>query len=277
MNDITIDFPPSTLSSKLSSKLLKKPPSPVDWIQQSYMEMIQDASFATGYHHESLMNKNSLDLLVNLKHIPYMSHNKMNNDNKKLNTCINNNNPTHHTQQPDFQCEKFSGRATSSIYTDKTNTNNNITSLSSHDISTTEICTSNNDNDTDTDTDICNTFTTSSTDCNRMNNVFRIYKEQQSYVSRPTVEDESSFIKVAAPNNRNNHIKGGITINTKVKSKDGDTLDKVASPCRQTTRNNIQTSKISHKNKKRLKSLRNLFSKMRKTAEKPFWIIDNCF
>ncbi|CEP14348.1 hypothetical protein [Parasitella parasitica] len=49
----SIHFPLSTISSKLSSKLLKKPPSPIDWMHQSYMELIQDMSFVTIHYYES--------------------------------------------------------------------------------------------------------------------------------------------------------------------------------------------------------------------------------
>jgi hypothetical protein len=52
-HDDSIRFPPGTVSSKLGSKLLKKPPSPIDWIHQSYLEMIQDVSYDTIHYYET--------------------------------------------------------------------------------------------------------------------------------------------------------------------------------------------------------------------------------
>ncbi|KAL9551386.1 hypothetical protein PS6_005029 [Mucor atramentarius] len=252
----SIQFPPSTVSSKLSSKLLKKPPSPIDWVHQSYMEMIQDVSYTTSHYYESTENGYSI-----------------------LEASV----PESTTQQPQTETLDFNSRSSNQQYKRATHSITPPLSLQrlfdskkyqrsrlkqaqeEEDVSSTE-------DEDDNDDDEFNTITTSSTDCNRKNNIYRFYREQQS-LARPIDEldgEDPAMYKVMTPHSSNygsgfasEHSESSIHI----------TPSSSPPPPQQVKLVNEQ-QQIP---KKKLKIIGKLITKMRIAAEKPFWSIDNHF
>ncbi|KAI8072158.1 uncharacterized protein B0P05DRAFT_549110 [Gilbertella persicaria] len=183
--DTSIRFPPVTVSSKLSSKMLRKTPTSTDWIQQSYIEMIQDISYVPCHYFISSEKQVAIDetratLDVCGAQLPVPDD--------KYDSCL----------------EK------SSIMSDE--------------------------DDSD-----YNTITTTSTDYNRRNNMYRYYKEQE-LIRSIDEEVHSSSLRHIVPVN---------------------ILD-------------IKEQQTKPK-KNRLQVVKKLIKKMRITAEKPFMTIDNHF
>ncbi|KAI8380684.1 hypothetical protein BD560DRAFT_386837 [Blakeslea trispora] len=58
--DTSIRFPPATVSSKLSTKMLRKVSEPVDWIQQYHLEIIQDVPYSPSDQHSLSKDSESL-------------------------------------------------------------------------------------------------------------------------------------------------------------------------------------------------------------------------
>lgn len=222
-NHSSIRFPPGTITSKLSSKLLKKPPSPKDWMHQTYMQMVQDVSYATSHYYES--NKNGTGLLINA---------------------------------PESNTQAVTSEAQSATLDTIMNLPNKSSPLSLY-------VHHNNDSDEDSNNDeddqssFCHTYTTSSTDCNRKNNIYRFYKEQQS-LERPI--EEEGIIKIVTPYNSN--------CNQECDSQTSF-VDSTSSAL-----NVIVTQDIVQQNK-RFKKFKRIMTKMRMAAEKPFWAIDSRF
>jgi hypothetical protein len=63
MNNITprssIRRAPGSFTPQLRNRHLKKPPSPIDWVEQSYIELIQDVSIMTMNYYETRINQNA--------------------------------------------------------------------------------------------------------------------------------------------------------------------------------------------------------------------------
>ncbi|KAG2204563.1 hypothetical protein INT47_012622 [Mucor saturninus] len=187
----SIQFPPGTITSKLSSKMLKNTPISNDWMHQTYMQMVQDVSYATSHYYES--NENGTGLLINVSE-PNREANS-----STLETIIKNSPP------------KKSSPLSMYEY---------------HDDSSTE------------DDDECQTYTTSSTDQNRRNNIYRLYREQQN-IDKP-IEEEITIVKLAECDSQ--EVSPNVT---------------------QTT--------------SKYKKFKRIMTKMRMAAEKPFWAIDSHF
>lgn len=266
----SIQFPPGTVSSKLSSKLLKKPPSPIDWVHQSYMEMIQDVSYTTSHYYESQDNGSSI---LEASVPESTKHDMKQDETNNLNSSSSNN------------CESFQQSATAAPTTtpplslqrlfDSTSTSPPLSSSEYQKDRLKQVQEEEGNittDDDDDDDDEFNTITTSSTDCNRKNNTYRFYKEQQS-LERPIdeLEDEDSNIyRVMTPHDSNygsgfasDNSSTSIHINTPSSSTHEIKLV-----------NQQQQQQIP---KKKLKIIGKLITKMRIAAEKPFWSIDNHF
>ena len=193
----SISFPPGTISSKLSSKKLKRPPSPKDWMHQTYLQMIQDVSYATSHYYESKDNGNQL-----LFGGP-----------NKVGPC---------TETP----KEVVKTQTLIQY------------------------------DSDSSDDNFNTFSTTSTDCNRRNNIYNLYRAQPV-----GEEDAASIIRVATPDNSSVDQKSVVnSLNSNSSS----------------SNTNKEDAK-QHGRKKKFKLFKNMVTKMRVTAENPFWVIDRHF
>lgn len=187
----SIQFPPGTITSKLSSKMLKNVPESNDWMHQTYMEMVQDVSYATSHYYES--NENGTGLLINVSE-----------PNRESPIVIKHNNHSPLKKSSPLSMYEY------------------------HDDSSTE------------DDDECQTYTTSSTDQNRRNNIYRLYREQQN-IDKP-IEEEITIVKLT----------------------ECDSQEQVSPNVTQ-----ITTSKY--------KKFKRIMTKMRMAAEKPFWAIDSHF
>jgi hypothetical protein len=53
LHSSTIKISRGTFIPKFDGKFFQKPPSPIDWIQQSYIELIEDTSLTTMNYYES--------------------------------------------------------------------------------------------------------------------------------------------------------------------------------------------------------------------------------
>lgn len=263
-----IQFPPGTVSSKLSSKLLKKPPSPIDWVHQSYMEMIQDVSYTTSHYYESKDNGSSIleaSVPESTKHDG--KQDKTNNLNSSSSNNCESLQPSATaatTATPPISLQRlFDSTSTPQPPSSSEYQKDRLKQVQEEENTTTD--------DDDDDDDEFNTITTSSTDCSRKNNIYRFYKEQQS-LARPIdeLEDEdSSIFKVMTPHDSNygsgftsDNSSASIHINTS------------SSPAHEIKLVNQQQQQIP---KKKLKIIGKLITKMRIAAEKPFWSIDNHF
>lgn len=236
-HDNSIRFPPGTISSKLDSKLLKKPPSPIDWIHQSYLEMIQDVSYDTSHYYESLKGrtepiKPGSTVVIDLGKIQSSS--------------------TLHHQQLGVEATK-----TPSIQEEEKDTR------------------SKENYDDDDDSEYCNTNTTTSTDYNRKNNIYRYYREQQN-IDRPFDDDEPVFptttLRIMTPYSSSSIAPSMIeeSHNLNLNSSNSSKSSVVTGE---------EDIKLPNQQpyKKKFKMIGNLITKMRITAEKPFWSIDNHF
>ncbi|KAI9364641.1 hypothetical protein BD770DRAFT_469082 [Pilaira anomala] len=178
----SIRFPPGTISSKLSNNkmMMKQPAAATDWVHQTYMEMIQDVSYATSHYYESKKNiANMMDCSSLVK------------DN------------LHTNKKPDEIRTKV-----------ETGTRNHCSPLSIHEYHISDNNSSNNDDEEvieedDDESIFCQTITTSSTDCNRKNNIYRFYKEQQKLAA--PIEEEIIPVPYIQPNNNNNLISSDDT------------------------------------------------------------------
>jgi hypothetical protein len=265
----SIQFPPGTVSSKLSSKLLKKPPSPIDWVHQSYMEMIQDVSYTTSHYYESKDNGSSImeaSVPELTKHDRKQDEtNNLNNSSSSSCEFSQQSATAASTTTPPLSLQRlFDSTSTPLSSSSSEYQKDRLKQVQEEENATTD--------DDDDDDDEFNTITTSSTDCNRKNNIYRFYKEQQS-LARPIdeLEDEDSNIcKIITPHNSNygsgfasDNSSSSIHIHT-------------SSSCSHEIKlvNQQQQQQIP---KKKLKIIGKLITKMRIAAEKPFWSIDNHF
>ncbi|KAI9487082.1 MAG: hypothetical protein EXX96DRAFT_551747 [Benjaminiella poitrasii] len=285
MTGSIINFPACNNTSKLSSNLLKKPPTPVNWIQQTYMEMIQDVSYVTECYHKSSGSCPSLS--VNIKRV---SSNSRYVQNKAANNVLVINN----RQQQEIQNHETRIKHTaSSIYT------NDSTSLSLYqqqrydsnhennknaNLDTKEFEAFNMKDDNEDNSEVFNTITTSSTECNRKYNIFTIYREHQKKLEQPTGYDEAPIIKIVEScNNKYDNFRsvdGYYTNNTttsdsKIESRIVDKVNHLG--CVSQTGKLGIANQTSKKRKKRLKAFNDLAFKMRMTVEKRFWFIENIF
>lgn len=263
----TMNFPPGTISSKLSSKKLRKPPSPKDWMHQTYLQMIQDVSYVTSHYYESTENGNHL-----------LFGNKVCHDNNETH-CPKKNATLHETVSnlpptpPPKDC--YSSPPVIAKGKEK-----ELPELQSGEDDGYD-----EEDDDDSQSEYYNSFTTSSTDCNRKNNIYRFYREQQSLQADPIME-ESSVIRVATPysNRSNNNVSrnssssnddagsysSSISISSSELGQDRQRSDDCAST--------VTQSPHGHKSKKKkFKLLKNMMTKMKMAAEKPFWAIDSHF
>lgn len=262
----SIQFPPSTVSSKLSSKLLKKPPSPIDWVHQSYMEMIQDVSYTTSHYYEPTENGSS----VLEASVPESTTQQPQTETLDLNSRSSSDQQykraTHSITPPLSLQRLFDSKSTSPPPCSTDYQRNRLKQVQEEeDVSSTE-------DEDDDDDDEFNTITTSSTDCNRKNNIYRFYREQQS-LARPIDEldvEDPAMYKVMTPHSSNygsgfasEHSESSIHI----------TPSSPPPPPQQVKLVN-QQQQIP---KKKLKIIGKLITKMRIAAEKPFWSIDNHF
>ncbi|CEP14343.1 hypothetical protein [Parasitella parasitica] len=254
----SIHFPPSTISSKLSSKLLKKPPSPTDWMHQSYMELIQDMSFVTIHYYESKDNgsnileasvpeprKNAIKCEESINSSPSMSKQQFlyetTADNEAISSLYNSASTSLQPSSSKYQRDRLQEEEEQDMTTDEDDNNE------------------------------FNTITTSSTDCNRRNNIYRLHKEQQNIaktINEMENEDPAIF-KVATPHNSNHD-------NTFASEKSDSSvcIDPLSPHDHEIQLVNQQPQQIP---KKRLKLIGKLITNMRITAEKPFWSIDDHF
>jgi hypothetical protein len=234
----SIHFPPGTISSKLSSRMSKKPPSPKDWMHQTYMQMIQDVSYATNHYYESTENGNSL----------------LHGTNK---VCPD-------QQQPETQyCYKKSATVD-----DDDRISNNSSPLPYTSRKGKERDDSESYSSEDEESEDCNTYTTASTDYNRKNNIFRFYREQQNLAN--PIDEESSVIKVATPYTSSYYSSNESNID------DDNSSNSNGSMVTQEIDINVNTSKKQQR-KKKFKLLKHMMTKMKLAAEKPFWAIDSHF
>lgn len=189
---ISIQFPSN--SSKLQSSSLKKPPKPIDWIQQSYIEMIEDVSFSSPVTTPTIQEPNKT-ITIHLNEQKAYTHFS-----------------TIHEEE-DNCCDHDSGK-----------------------LLVTE----------DDDISECGyTYTTSSTDYNRKNNVFQFYKEQQQLNKVCPIDEELTTFH---PHPQEEEVRI------------------------------IQPAETKKKYKTKFKMIGRLITeKMKLTAEKPFWSIDNRF
>ncbi|GAA5815361.1 hypothetical protein MFLAVUS_008868 [Mucor flavus] len=172
----SIRFPPGTVTSKLSSKMLKQPPCPKDWMHQTYMQMVQDVSYVTSHYYESPENGTSL-----------LGPNK----------AISNSKPS----------KLLSETGCHSAIIESTGLSRPIKNSSPlsqfefhNDSDNSERYGSDEEAMNDDEVDLCYTATTSSTDCNRKNNIYRLYKEQQS-LQKPFDDELDTTIPIVQRNN----------------------------------------------------------------------------
>lgn len=251
-HNASIRFPPGTVSSKLSSRMLKKPPSPKDWMHQTYMEMIQDVSYATGHYYESTENGNGLLHGAN-KVYPETTHYYNNKKSATTNVADNERIPLNKSPLSMQITGSKKGKEKEELCNEEES--------------------SNNEEDDDDQSEECHTYTTSSTDYNRKNNIFRFYREQQNLTN--PIDEESSIIRVVTPYN------SGSSCCSSEHNNDDDSA---------TTSNNNSSISINSSSvvtqetnikvksqKKKFKMLKHMMTKMKLAAEKPFWAIDNHF
>ncbi|CAO3614057.1 unnamed protein product [Mucor fragilis] len=268
----SIQFPPGTVSSKLSSKLLKKPPSPIDWVHQSYMEMIQDVSYTTSHYYES--NENGSGILEASvpesarKQLPdetYDSSSGNSSSDQQYKTA------THSTTPPLSLQRLFDSKSTSPPPYSTEYQKNRLNQVQEE-----EENLSSTDDEDENDDDEFNTITTSSTDCNRRNNLYRFYREQQN-LAKPIDElddEDPAMYKVMTPHSSNygsgfasDHSQSSIQITPSPSPPLAQQIKSV----------NQQQQQQQQIPKKKLKIIGKLITKMRIAAEKPFWSIDNHF
>lgn len=199
----SIHFPPGTFTSKLSSQKLKNAPNSNDWMHQTYMEMVQDVSYATSHYYES--NENGTGLLINVS-------------------------------EPNTEAPRSS--VTMDAILNSPKKSSPLSMYEFHDTNSSIL----EDNDSITE-DECQTYTTSSTDDNRRNNIYRLYREQQN-IDRP-IEEEEITTPIQTITECDSH------------------------PLEITTIVVTQTSKY--------KKFKRIMTKMRMAAERPFWAIDSHF
>ncbi|KAK4520038.1 uncharacterized protein ATC70_008166 [Mucor velutinosus] len=267
-----IQFPPNTVSSKLSSKLLKKPPSPIDWVHQSYMEMIQDVSYTTSHYYES--NENGSGILE--ASVPELARKQQPDETHYLNSSSSTDQQykrAAHSITPPLSLQRlFDSKSTSPPPCSADHQKSRLKQVQEEeeDLSFTD----GEDDDDDDDDDEFNTITTSSTDCNRKNNIYRFYREQKS-LARPIDElddEDPAIYKVMTPHSSNygsgfasDHSQSSIQITPSSSPPPPQQIKLV---------NQQQQQQIP---KKKLKIIGKLITKMRIAAEKPFWSIDNHF
>ncbi|KAI8647177.1 hypothetical protein BD408DRAFT_408719, partial [Parasitella parasitica] len=257
----SIQFPPSTISSKLSSKLLKKPPSPIDWMHQSYMELIQDISYNTTHYYEikengsSILEASAPESRKNAtqQQETLYSDSSMNNQ-RSSHTATTDGTATPQPSLPKLFGPKstFLPPSSSEYQKDK------LRQVQEEAQETTT--------DDDEDNEF-NTITTSSTDCNRSNNLYRLYKEQQS-IARPIDElenEDSAILSVATPHTSN--------YSSAFPSQKANLSVYAVSSPRPDHKIKLVNHQPQQMPKKKLKIIGKLITKMRITAEKPFWSI----
>ncbi|KAL0141098.1 hypothetical protein V8B55DRAFT_1513073 [Mucor lusitanicus] len=256
----SIQFPPGTVSSKLSSKLLKKPPSPIDWVHQSYMEMIQDVSYTTSHYYESKENGSGIleasvpesarkQQLADKTYDLNSSSSSSSDQEYKM--------PSHSITPPLSLQRLFDSKSTSPPPSSTEYQKNRLKQVQEEE----EDFSSTDEEDGDEDDEL-NTITTSSTDCNRKNNLYRFYREQQN-LAKPIdeLEDEDPAIyKVMTPHSSN--YGSGFASDY---SQSSIHITPSSSP------------PLPQQIKSKLKIIGKLITKMRIAAEKPFWSIDNHF
>lgn len=288
MSISSIKFPPGTITPKLSRKFLKQTPSHNDWMHQTYTQMIQDVHYATTHYYETKGNGTGSmlgDSPINQKSTAPGSNNRATNSLETIeesaiypdiSLCIGSN---------DYR-DAIKGVKSANITSNCLSPENNHNENGSHHNGSEAI----NGNSTDEDDDepesddqsvFCNTFTTSSTDCNKRNNIFRFYREQQN-LQRPMDEEEDTAAAIKILNSQNHSLNNTSNIsnptvlslinsnshhitNTQYKNKDkqpkqqqGYNKDKVVMS-------------------KKVKLLKSIIAKMRSAAEKPFRVIDRHF
>ncbi|KAI8087257.1 hypothetical protein BDF21DRAFT_396940 [Thamnidium elegans] len=252
-NHPSIRFPPGTITSKLSSKMLKQPPCSKDWMHQTYMQMIQDVSYVTSHYYESPENGTSLlgseanKVISNSKPSRLLSetdyHSAIVESTTRMNRSIKNCSPLsqfefHNDSDEDHSSERYSSDDEEPM------------------------------NDDDDEVDLCYTATTSSTDCNRKNNIYRLYREQQS-LQKPFDEELETTIPIVQRSNscRIAEYNAPYLSNT---STSGDSISSCVTQDTKAKKNKQQPNKKFTKFKR-------MMTKMRMAAENPFWAIDNRF
>ncbi|GAA5800371.1 hypothetical protein EDC94DRAFT_654005 [Helicostylum pulchrum] len=241
-NHPSIRFPPGTITSKLSSKMLRQPPCSKDWMHQTYMQMIQDVSYVTSHYYESPENGTSLlganKAISNSKPSRLLYETSCHSaivESSRLNRPIKNSSPL---SQFEFH-----------------NDSDNSERYSSDEEAM---------NDDDDEVDLCYTATTSSTDCNRKNNVYRLYKEQQG-LQKPFDEELETTIPIVQRSNSCRIAECNVTY---LSSSSGD-----SSGVTQDTK----AKKNKQQPNKKFTKLKRMMTKMRMAAENPFWAIDSRF
>ncbi|GAN06319.1 hypothetical protein MAM1_0119c05800 [Mucor ambiguus] len=267
----SIQFPPGTVSSKLSSKLLKKPPSPIDWVHQSYMEMIQDVSYTTSHYYES--SENGSGILE--ASVPESARKQQLDETHDLNSSSSSDQgykKASHSITPPLSLQRlFDSKSVSPPPCSTEYQTKRLKQVREEE----ENLSSTDEEDGD---DEFNTITTSSTDCNRKNNLYRFYREQQN-LARPIDElddEDPAIYKVMTPHSSNygsgfasDHSQSSIQITPSSSPPLPQQIKLVNQQQQQQQQQQIP--------KKKLKIIGKLITKMRIAAEKPFWSIDNHF
>lgn len=251
-NPPSVRFPPGTITSKLSSKMLKQPPSSKDWMHQTYMQMIQDVSYVTSHYYESPENGTSLlssgiNKAISNSKPPRLSETDCHSvivETTRIDRPIKNSSPL---SQYEFHNDSDG--------------DNNSEQYSSDEEALNE--------DDDDEADLCYTTTTSSTDCNRKNNIYRLYKEQQS-LQKPFDEELKTTIPIAQRSN-----------SCQMADYDVPYLSNTSNSADDSTSSHVTQDTNVKKNKqqpnKKFKKFKRMMTKMRMAAENPFWAIDNRF
>ncbi|CAO3624357.1 unnamed protein product [Mucor hiemalis] len=252
----TMNFPPGTFTSKLSSKKLKKPPSPKDWMHQTYLQMIQDVSYVTSHYYESTENGNHL--LFGNKNC----QDRNETPSPKKNATVHDTKVDTPPTPPPKDCYLVPAKGKEKEIPE-------IQSSEDDEY----------DEEDEDDSQCYNSFTTSSTDCNRKNNIYRFYREQQSLQTDPIME-ESSVIRVATPYSSGSNcnistISNNESYSTSISGQSELGQDQQLSDDCASTVTQLQHERKSKK--KKFKLLKNMMTKMKMAAEKPFWAIDSHF